>query len=236
MPHYADLHILPHADDMQSCQRIAKTLSLAGYSTAGTSLPTGLLRERVADLRKVFADNGVETVLRVDLAARSREELLRSLRRFRNAYDIIAVKCLNTRVAHVACRDRRVDLVLFDLENATVRFNHGLASLLRGALEMNLISAILGSMNAGVCSTITKWFSIANEHQLKVVLSSGADKPEMIRSPTQVAALASTLGLLRETAIDGVSSTPTSILEENAKRRSPTYVEDGVRVVPSRKR
>jgi RNase P/RNase MRP subunit p30 len=230
---YADLHVVPHVDDIRSCQKVAKTLSLAGYSVTGLTLPTGLFRERAAELRKVFSDNDVETVLRVDLASKSREELLRSLRRFRNTCDIVAVKCLSTRVAHVACRDRRVDVVFFDLENASVGFSHALANLLRGAIEMNLVSAMFGDVKTGVYETITKALSIAGEHKVKVVLSSGADRPEMIRSPSQVVALASTLGLPQRAAYDAVSSTPISIVAENAKRRSAAYIEEGVRVVSS---
>ena len=233
MPRYVDLHVLPHVDNIQSCQLIARTLSLAGYSLTGLTLPTGLFHERVAELRKVFSDNGIETVLRVDLASRSREELLRSLRRFRNAYDIVAVKCLNARVAHVACRDRRVDIVFFDVENVGVRFGHALANLLRGAAEMNMVSTMLGDMKAGVYEAMAKELSVARNHKVKVVLSSGADRPEMIRSPSQLAALASALGLSERAAHDGVSSTPISIVAENVKRRSPAYVEEGVRVVPS---
>jgi RNase P/RNase MRP subunit p30 len=186
----------------------------------------------VTSLRQLFSDNGVETVLRVDLASRSREELLRSLRRFRNSYDVIAVKCLNERVAHVACRDRRVDLVFFDFENPRIRFNHALANLLRGAIEVNLVSAIR-NISGSVYGMISKGFTIAQEHNVKIVLSSGADKAEMIRSPIQIAALASTLGLSQRVALEGVARAPMSIVTENVKRRGPAYVEEGVRIVLS---
>ena len=234
MTQYADLHVLPHADDIASCQKIAQTLSMAGYSTIGVTLPTGLFRDRVASLRQVFSDRGVETVLRADLASRSREELLRSLRKFRTSYDLIAVKCLSEHVAHIACRDRRVDLVFFDLENPRVRFNHAMANLLHGAIEVNLASAILRT--GSIYGTISKEFSIAQEHSVRVVLSSGLDKPELIRSPIQNAALAATLGLPQSVALNGVASTPMTIVEENMKKRSPRYVEEGVKIVPRRVR
>jgi RNase P/RNase MRP subunit p30 len=186
----------------------------------------------MTSLRQHFSENGVETVLRVDLASRSREELLRSLRRFRSTYDLIAVKCLNERVAHVACRDRRVDIVFFDSENPRVRFNHALANLLRGAIEVNLAPAIR-NINGSVYGMISKGFAIAQEHNVKVVLSSGADKAEMVRSPIQIAALASTLGLSQRMALEGIGPTPMSIVSEGVKRRGPGYVEEGVRVVLS---
>ena len=230
MPQYADLHILPHPEDIPSCQHIAETLSIAGYTTIGLTVPTGLFRDKVKSLRQQFSDDSVETVMRVDLASRSREELLRALRRFRGAYDLIAVKCLNERVAHVACRDRRVDLVFFDFENPRMRFSHALANLLQGALEVNLASAIR-NINSNVYSMISKGFSIAQEHNVKVVLSSGADRAEFIRSPIQIAALASALGLSQRVALEGIGPTPMAIVARNVKRREPGYVEEGVRVV-----
>lgn len=234
MPRYADLHILPHPEDTNSCQRIAKALHMAGYSTVGLTLPTGLFQDRVVEIRNAFRDNGLDVFLRLDLSSRSREELLRSLRRFRNGYDIIAVKCSSARVAHVACRDRRVDLVFFDHENLNFRFTHALANLLQGALEMNLASIMPGNLGPNIYVSISKQFDIANEHRLKVVLSSGADRSELIRSPIQVAALASTLGLQERTALEGVSSMPLSIVENNARKRNPTHIEDGVQIVPAR--
>jgi RNase P/RNase MRP subunit p30 len=198
----------------------------------GMTVPTGLFRDKVKSLRQQFLDNGVETALRVDLASRSREELLRALRRFRGAYDLIAVKCLSERVAHVACRDRRVDLVFFDFENPRTRFNHALANLLQGAIEVNLASGIR-NINSSIYAMITKGFSIAQEHNVKVVLSSGADRAEIIRSPIQIAALASTLGLSQRMALEGIGPTPMTILARNVKKREPGYVEEGVRVVLS---
>jgi RNase P/RNase MRP subunit p30 len=158
-------------------------------------------------------------------------ELLRLLRRFRNSYDIIGVKCVNPGVATVACRDRRVDVVFFDPRNRKVRFNHSLANLIRGAFEINLLSTLLNETNGDIFSTISKQAVIAREHKVKVILSSGSNAPGMIRSPSQIAALGSTIGLSDEQSIEGVSETPRSIITRNSILRSPEYVEEGVRVI-----
>ena len=204
---------------------------MAGYSAAGIVVPTGAMRERIIRLKCIFQDVGIEVALRVDLSSPSRMELLRVLRRFRNAYDVVAVNCLNQRVATVACRDSRVDVVFFDSRNRNVRFTHPLANLLRGNLELNFISSLLGEAKGDVLSRLMKQASIANEHKLKVVLSSGSTSPEMVRSPSQISALAKAVGLSGTRSLDGVSATPCSIIERNLFRRSPEFVEDGVRVV-----
>ena len=182
-------------------------------------------------LKTVFEEAGLETALRIDLTASSRMDLLRLLRRFRNLYDVIAVKCANQRVAIVACRDRRVDLIIFDPTSRSVRFSHPLANLLRGAIEFNLVSSLLKETKAEVFSGIMKQCAIAREHKVKVVLSSGCNNPDQVRSPLQIAALATAMGLSEAQSLAGVSATPLSIIKRNLAHRSPQFVEEGVRVV-----
>ena len=215
---------------------MAQTLRTAGYSTIGLTIPTGLLPERVKSMRKTFEDHGVATALRIDLGSASRTELLRSLRRFRNAYDVVGVKCVNARVATVASRDRRVDVVFFDPVMQNVRFNHSLARLLHGAFEVNLIASLLTLTDMGILFRLRRAIAVAQEHNVKVVLSSGARNAEMVRAPLQLGAIASTLGLSETASVASVSSIPLSIIAENVKKRKPECVEEGVKIiVPSRR-
>lgn len=218
-------------EDESSCEQMAERIRIAGYSAIGLTFPTGLMRDRIVLLKTVFEKAGLETALRIDLTASSRMDLLRLLRRFRNSYDIIAVKCANQRVATVACRDRRVDLIIFDPTSRSVRFSHPLANLLRGAIEFNLVSSLLKETRTEVFSGIMKQCAIAREHKVNVVLSSGCNNPDQVRSPLQIAALASAMGLSEAQSLAGVSATPLSIIKRNLAHRSPQFVEEGVRVV-----
>ena len=231
MGKYLDLHIHPQAEDKRSCERMAELLSAVHYSTIGLSIPTGLPNDRIKPLRLVFEQYGVNTVSRVDLSPTSRTELLRLLRKFRNLYDIVVVNCLNQRVATVACRDRRVDMVYFDVANRNTRFTHSFARLLRGAIEFNLVSDVVQPAESWAFSRMRKAMSIAREHRVQIVLSSGARSCEMIRSPLEITALATTLGLSEEESIRGVSSAPSSIVNENLKKRASNYIEEGVKIV-----
>lgn len=215
---------------------MAQILRTAGYSAVGLTIPTGLLPERVNSIRQIFQDQGIDTALRIDLGSPSRTELLRSLRRFRNAYDVVAVKCANARVATIASRDRRVDVVFFDPLIRNVRFSHPLARLLHGALEINLIASILSSTDTGILSRLRKTIAVAQEHNVKVVLSSGARTAEMVRAPLQLSAIASTFGLGETASTAAVSLIPASVITENAEKRKPEYVEEGVRVIVSSRR
>lgn len=231
MRRFADLHVLPRPEDERACRDMAELLGLVGYSAAGLTFPSGLMRERVLMLRQLFQQAGIDVVLRIDLSPTSRQELLRLLRRFRNSYDIVSVKCVNQGVATVACRDRRVDVVFFDPHNHRVRFNRPLANILRGALELNLVAALLKEQNSEVFARIAREAWIAGDHKVKVVLSSGSVSPSMVRAPSQIVALACAMGLPRDQALSGVSDTPSSLIVRNSQRRSQEFIEEGVRVV-----
>ena len=223
--------MLPRVEDENSIRRLAEILTLAGYTYIGLTVPTGLMRDRVRQLCRIFREQGIETAMRIDLTSTNRAELLRFLRRFRSNYDIVSVKCLTPNVAIVACRDRRVDVIFFDLNNLKVRFNHSLANLLHGAFELNL-SSILTSAKEGLALLRTrKELMLAREHGTRVVLSSGCASPLMIRSPAQLASVASTLGLLPHQSCLGLTGVPSSIIERNMFRRSTEYVEEGVTIV-----
>ncbi len=208
-------------------------LHIAGYSWAGVTVPTGIMRNRITLLKSLFLEFGVDVAFRVDLNSPSRVELLRALRRYRNLYDIIAVGCANPRVATVACRDRRVDIVFFNPESRNIRFTHPLANLLRGLLELNVISALLGQENGEALRGMMKQAAIAREHNLGVVVSSGSKRPETVRGPSQMAALAGAIGLSRPDSLSSVSSKPLSLIKRNALRRSPQFIEEGVKVMSS---
>jgi RNase P/RNase MRP subunit p30 len=205
-------------------------MRLAGYSTAALTFPPGLMRDRVALVRSIFHEAGIETALRIDLTCGSRQELLRLLRRYRNLYDVIAVKCSNQAVANIACRDRRVDIVFFDIKNARVKFTHAMANLLRGALEFNIVSNLLNE-SSDAFLRLARDASLAGKHRNKVVLSSGCFSPQMIRSPSQIASLGSMIGLPIPQCKEAVSSLPATIVARNIERRSREYVEEGVKIV-----
>ena len=227
---FVDLHIIPPVDDIQSTTAIAESLRIAGYSLVALTLPTAALNERWKDVRHCYAQVGIETVPRIDLSCPSRYELLKLLRRFRNQCDVVSVKCTNQNVAAVACRDRRVDVVFFDPNNRNVKFTHTLAKLLTGALELNL-SSLLKSQSLDALRKAMRHIAVAREHKVRVILSSGSASRHTVRSPMQVSAVGVMLGLTETESAAAISSIPSSIIESNTERRSPLYVEEGVRVV-----
>jgi RNase P/RNase MRP subunit p30 len=122
-------------------------------------------------------------------------------------------------------------MVFFDGASRNLRFSHTFARLLRGAIELNLVSDLINRDDGWAFTRVRKAIRIASEHHAKIVLSSGARSFEMIRSPFQLSALAITLGLNTEESIRAVSSTPSAIVAANRTKRASEYVEEGVKIV-----
>lgn len=233
LTNFADLHVLPKVDDIESSRKLAETIRVAGYRSVALTIPTGLLIEQVRAVKECFEKAGLATHSRVDLICANRHELLRLLRRFRNQYDVVSVRCTNQNVAAVACRDRRVDVVFFD-QNRNIKFTHTLANLLDGALEFNL-SFLLHRESVETINRAIRQIAIARDHNSKIILSSGCTSSIMVRHPLQIRAVGITLGLTDSEATNGVSSIPSSILESNSERRSPLYIEEGVRIIKGKR-
>jgi RNase P/RNase MRP subunit p30 len=99
-----------------------------------------------------------------------------------------------------------------------------------------LIASLLTLTDTGILFRLRKAIAVAQEHNVKVVLSSGARNAEMVRAPLQLSAIASTLGLSETASVAGVSSIPLSIITENVKKREPENVEEGVKIIVSSRR
>ena len=231
MAAFADLHIQPRVDDDHAARTMAELLGIAGYSLIGLTIPTGLMETRVSSLRRAFEEVGIEPLLRADLAPRSRDELLRLLRRYRSRFELIAVRCVNAAAASVASRDSRVDILFFDPSSRNTRFTHTYASLLRGALEFNLITNLRNAVTETYLR-VAKEAAISRRRKTKVVLSSGATSPEEVRSPLQLSALGKAIGLSNDQSLRGVSEIPAAIAHRSLERRSGSYIEEGVRIIP----
>jgi RNase P/RNase MRP subunit p30 len=178
-----------------------------------------------------FKDAGLDVAKRLNLKPRSREELLKSLRRFRTKYEIVAVNCSAQSVSRVAVRDRRVDIVQFPKEGPGASFRRNLASTCRAALEFNMSDLTQGQGHEVRLGRVRREIEIAAEASTSVIGSSNASNPFELRAPRDVAAVLHTLGLSLEAALEGVSKIPVTIVKQNRLRAEEPQLEEGVRIV-----
>ncbi len=231
MRKYADLHLAPSIREPRDTRAIGELVSELGFKLAAVSLPAqteSFTREAVgADFERF----GIDVVSRIDLAPRSRHELLGQLRKCRRQFEVVAVRCDNQAVGLVAARDGRVDLIYFDPARPNMRLRKPLAELCSNALEIQVGRHATQLRARPVLAKLRDEVNIARSAGLNVVLTSGARRPVELRGPLDIAAVGCSLGLTPADSEAAVSTNPVTIVRANRQKLSPTHVELGVKLV-----
>lgn len=190
--------------------------------------------ERLMSCRPIvdlFERARVDVATRFNLRPRSREELLRSLRRFRSRYEIIAVECTAPSVSRVAVRDRRVDIVYFPKQGSGNVIRGKLAKSCRAALEFNLAELLSGPNLETRLSRLRREMEVAAQASATVIGSSNASNTFQLRSPRDIAAILHVIGLPHDTALRAVSDVPLEIVKRNRLKMREPQLEEGVNIV-----
>ena len=226
---YADLHLCPSLDDASNAESMAKILMKLGVRLVGLVIPPDRLP--YASISQTFKTNGLDVATRLDLRPKSREELLRDLRRLRNRYELVSVECGNPSVTRVAVRDRRVDIVYFPRDQRGSAFRENIAHTCQAALEFNLSELTSGSGFAPRLRSVRQEIRIADQASTAIIGSTRASKPFELRSPRDVASILHSVGLPLKAALKAVSDIPISLVKENRARLAKPRLEEGVRVM-----
>jgi RNase P/RNase MRP subunit p30 len=234
---FADLHLRPNLRDFGQVRHMIQKASELGHHLTAISLPLNLSSERIQQIQSMCSEAKVDFASRVDLKPRTSEELIRSLRKFRRKFGIIAVACESKPVARQAAKDRRVDLLSFPSFDFRRRFfdraeaelaSKALASL---EIEMKPLLIVEGSARIRLLSCLRKEVAIAQDLHVPMVISSGASNRFLMRRPRELAALASVFDLDKPSALEAVSKNPMAIVKRNRDKLSSRFVAPGVRVV-----
>jgi len=226
---YADLHLCPPLDDIPNARYMANLLSELETRTVGLVVPPE--RMGPSEMVDLFKSSGIDVATRLNLKPRSREELLRGLRRFRNRYEIIAIECKVSSVSRVAVRDRRVDIVYFPKQQPGNIFRGNLAKSCRAALEFNVSELISGPSLETKLHRARREIEAAAETSAAVIGSTEASNPFELRSARDIAAILHVVGLPFDDALRAVSEIPLAIVRKNRLRISKPRLEEGVRIL-----
>lgn len=233
---FSDLRLACYFGSDEELRRILERAACLGYRLVAIPLEPQLPRHRARELKAMASELGLDFVTRTDVRARGRNDLLSALRRLRRRFELIGVICQNKEIARVAARDRRVDLLLFPPE-AGRRFFDGaeaeLASSSNCALEIEIMPLFkLDKLSRiKLLAVLREEVAIAREYGVPIVISSGADRPILMRKPRELACLATFLGLSLEEALDAISNIPLSLVERNRAKLDPSFIAPGIRLV-----
>jgi RNase P/RNase MRP subunit p30 len=234
---FADLHLHPDFKNLERFSRLAMKASRLGYSLIGVTLPSGLTDETRKQMLDISAEAGVDLVFRVDLKPQTPDELLRSLRKHRRKFELIAVSIMSKSVARQAAKDRRVDFLnfpgldfrrrFFDLAEAELASN-SLASL---EIDARPLLMLEGVSRVRLLSCLRREVITAQNFGVPIVFSSGVSEEFFMRKPLELAAFASLFDLSGASAIDAVSKNPAGVVKRNREKLSSGFVAPGIRVV-----
>jgi len=234
---FSDLHLFVPLSDMEKTKRMIAKSSELGYSQIGVPLPLGIRQDVINRLRQVCEEFGVDFVTRLDLAPKSSNELLSSLRRFRRMFEVVSVLCSSKPLARQAAKDRRVDLLSFRVIEPRKRFfdraEAELASKSSASFEIDMaqILTVEGYARVSFFSCLRREVATAKRFGVPVVISSGATDALLLRKPQDYASLTSLFDVDVSLALEALSKNPASMVERNRKKQSPCYLAPGVRIV-----
>jgi RNase P/RNase MRP subunit p30 len=234
---YADLHLCPDLGNDEQVTRMIKKASELGYQLIAIPLPQNFPEEKIRKLQNIHQENKMDFASRVDLKPRTSNELIRSLRRLRRRFEVIAVVCESKQVARQAAKDRRVDLLNFSGCNRRKRFfdkaEAELASNALGSLEIDVtpLLTLEGPARIRLLSSLRREVRIAEDFHVPIVISSGASNELLVRKPRETAALTSLFDFDKSTAINAVSKKPLAIVKTNREKLRPNFVAPGIRLI-----
>lgn len=234
---YADLHLCPDLGNDEQVTRMIKKASELGYELIAIPLPQDFPEEKIRKLQNICKKNKVDFASRMDLKPRTPNELIRSLRKLRRKFEVIAVMCESKQVARQAAKDRRVDLLNFPGRNRRKRFfdkaEAELASNALGSLEIDIkpLLTLEGPARIRLLSSLRREVRIAEDFHVPIVISSGASNELLTRKPRETAALTSLFDLDKSSAINAISKNPLAIVKRNREKLSPNFVAPGIRLI-----
>jgi ribonuclease P/MRP protein subunit RPP1 len=232
---FIDLQVTPMVtSEMEEMLTFGSELGYAGIGLEFNRLSV----EDARKAEKVAEILGIDLVTRINLTPNDPEELLNFLKKTRLQYEVVAVTCLNHRVAKQAAKDHRVDLLDFPV-SCRPSFDEPtaqLASTSNAALELTIAEIIMniGSQRVMAISKLRKEVKIARRFKVPVILSSGSQNIYQLRGPKEIIATASIIGLTQRDATEALSTGPLKMVETNRKKLSPDYVQ-GASYVERRK-
>ena len=237
MTRFIDLHLCVPFSNIEKQKRMLVKASELGYRLVGIPIPSNASSNDVKNLSKICREIGLDFVTRVDLDPKNPGELLKDLRRLRRSFEIVSVLCASKPVARQAAKDHRVDLLSFPATKTRDRFFDSaeaeLASESSASLEIDLapIISLKGFSRTRLISILIRELVIAKSFHVPIVISSGANKEFLLRSPQDYAALTLLFDLDSSLALSGLSEVPLTIVERNTQKLSTGFVMPGLWVV-----
>lgn len=233
MRKYVDLNVEMELFLKNPLSKVAYEIKKSGFHGIALSTIPQTNINNLISIKEEVKGYKLDVALRVNFEPKNRLELLKFLRRNRGRYEVIGIKPLTNELATISARDRRVDVIYYDLNNRKTMFRESTAHVCTCALEIQ-IRPLLALSSQGnlhkILNRLIKEIEIAVDHDIPIVIASSAKKIGEIRAAKDMAALAKCLGLGDEDSLDTVSRNPMGIISRNRLKLSKKHVMEGVQL------
>lgn len=232
MKTFVDINVKPPIGEYRIQEQMAKMAGQMGLSVVGVRFPSGIASSEIESSRAIFRSRGLDVAVGIDLVPNNRKQLLTQLGALRNKFEIVRVICSDTKIAEVASRDSRVDLISLEHQKS---FRSRLSALgnCKSALELEISRLIAPSLKArseslkALCEEII----LAERCDVDIVISSGATNAITLRAPRDMASVFTCLGMPKDVSLKAVSNKPLELIKANRDRLSGNSAGSGVRLV-----
>jgi len=213
-----DVHLVSESSD--SITRFALQAKRYGYS--GIAIINSKIDE--LDIGNIPEDFSIYGAVEIpSKPSRLRDEI----KKYKGKKDILIVKGENEEINRAAVETAGLDILL-----QPVKFNHILArmagdnSIVIG-FNTGSIIRMRGEARIRELRIMRTNLKYARKYDLQMILTGSPYSHYDLRSPREMAALASLFGMTEKEAADAMSAVPLGILG----RKSPGYIQEGIEVV-----
>lgn len=237
MRKYADLCVfLTDIKDLDKIMAVAKHL---GYHTLSLTLTSdSMISSKLVDeAKKIAIKNKLNIIFRYEINTDDPKKLNKIVRKIWKKYEIISVYCTDKKIARMAGRDSRINILSFppDTSNRDV-FNDAQCSLMRVKdqyFEVRYVEIVKSTSLERSCANLSRWIKIAYENKIPIIASSGAYKPQLLRAPLEIASILASFGLNMKNARDSISTIPIKLIEQGILKTRGKLINKYVKVVRS---
>ncbi|MGQ9722012.1 MAG: RNase P subunit p30 family protein [Candidatus Jordarchaeum sp.] len=217
---YLDINVSSNLGDGESSpEEMAQISRILGFS--GLGFADFSRKNNSVKFKEILSHLPLKAYSRVNLNFDSVTKNRKILNQMRRTVDIVAVACLNRRVAVWAARDPDVDLLYFPDVKMCKQVDKSLIGLVYSsgnAVEISVRPILLskGLRRANTLGILRKTVEIVLKGQASLVLTSDAHTKFELRSPRGLAALGKLLDVPYDKAMEALSNNPLKILEHRS--------------------
>jgi RNase P/RNase MRP subunit p30 len=237
MRRYVDLCVF--LTDIRNLDKILIMAKHLGYHTVSlTSTNNNIIDSKIInEIKKTAIRNNLNIVFRYEINTDNPKKLRETVRRIWRKYEIISAYCINKKIARIAGRDSRINILTFPLDTS-VRdlFNDAQCSLMKAKsqyLEIRYVEIAKNTNLERRCTNLLRWIEIAYENKIPIIASSGADRPQNLRSPFEIASILTISGLDIKSARDSISTIPMKLIEQGILKTRGMLINKYVKVIRS---